>query len=445
VFVYLLQLREAALGHLGALVLFPVYATLVWVNWGIRASVSRRYRPWTRDHDVTASVIVPVVDEPVDLFFEVLQRIQKQSPHQAIVVINGPRNPGLEEVCMDTGVEWTWTDVPGKRNAVRMGVEMATGEICVLVDSDTLWTEETLPELLKPFRESSVGGVTTSQRVLDPRRTFLTRWADWMEDTRALYSMPAQSVLGQVGCLPGRTIAFRTSILRAAMPGFLNDRFLGIFLEVSDDRTLTNLCLKQGYRTVYQSTSLVYTDCPVRVGKMYRQQLRWARGSQYNTLRMFPWMLGHTPLLAFFFACDIVLPFILLGTFAGWIYRVVNQTGTNFVSPLLDAFPGPVGWAVAATLIVVGSAVSMWLRQARHLEQEHRDWPWMPVYILFSSFFLMPVRLAGFVRMAHAASWGTRRNAFKADRHFNPYAAVPYAIAAAFIGAELAFVIHAPS
>ena len=32
----------------------------------------------------------------------------------------------------------------------------------------------------------------------------------------------------------------------------------------------------------------------------------------------------------------------------------------------------------------------------------------MPVYILFSSFFLMPVRLLGFFRMAHVAGWGTR-------------------------------------
>jgi hyaluronan synthase len=445
VFVYLLQLREAAFGHLGALVLFPIYATLVWINWGIRAAVSRRYRPWTQAYDITATVIVPVVDEPVDLFFEVLQRVQKQSPYEAFVVINGPRNPELEDVCIDAGVEWTWTDVPGKRNAVRIGVEMATGDVCVLVDSDTLWTEETLSELLKPFRETSVGGVTTSQRVLAARRSFLTRWADWMEDTRALYSMPAQSVLGQVGCLPGRTIAFRTNILRAAMPGFLTDRFLGIFLEVSDDRTLTNLCLKQGYRTVFQSTSLVYTDCPLRLGKMYRQQLRWARGSQYNTLRMLPWMLVHTPLLAFFFACDIALPFILVGTFAGWIYRAVTHSGTNFVSPLLDTFPGATGWALAGLLIVVGSAVSMWLRQVRHLEQEPRDWPWMPAYILFSSFFLMPVRLSGFVRMAHAASWGTRRHAFEADRRLNPYAAIPYLIAAAILGAELVIVIHAPS
>ena len=63
--------------------------------------------------------------------------------------------------------------------------------------------------------------------------------------------------------------------------------------------------------------------------KLVKQQLRWARGSQYNTLRMLPWMLGHAPVLAVFFLTDILLPFLLLGTILGWVYRSVTGTGTN--------------------------------------------------------------------------------------------------------------------
>src|SRR5690606_24254682 len=111
--------------------------------------------------------------------------------------------------------------------------------------------------------DERVGGVTTRQRILQPERSWITRWMDWLENTRSLYSMPAQSALGQVGCLPGRTIAFRRHILVRVMEPFLTGRFLGVFLEISDDRTLTNLTLKEGYRTVYQHTSLVHTDAPL--------------------------------------------------------------------------------------------------------------------------------------------------------------------------------------
>lgn len=437
-FIFLLQTREAVRGRPEVVLFFSVFALVVWIMWALKTAISRGYRPWTDPHEVTASVVVPVVDEPVELFHDVLSRIAGQYPHEVVAVINGDRNVALEEVCDRLGVAWLWTEVAGKRNAVRLGVEATTGEVVVLVDSDTIWTERTLDELVKPFADPLVGGVTTKQRILDPRRCFLTRWADWMENSRARYSMPAQSVLGHVGCLPGRTIAFRREILLRVMADFMTQRFLGIFLEVSDDRTLTNLTLKAGYRTVFQATSLVLTDSPTGLRKLYRQQLRWSRGSQYNTLRMLPWMLAHTPLLAVFFVTDIVLPFLLLGSVLAWGWHASTGTGVDVLTPTLGALPGVAGWLLVGALIVVGSSLSMWLRQFRHLVDEPRDWPWMPVYILFSSCFLMPVRLLGFFRMAHTAGWGTRRHAYAGARQrLNPLAAVPYLIGGVMIGAEI--------
>lgn len=440
-FIFVLQIREALRGQAGALLLFGVLSAWVWSMWAYRVVISRRYKPWVKTHETTTAVVIPVVDEPVDLFREVLQRIAKQEPDEMIIVINGARNPALESVCDDVGVRWTWTPTPGKRNAVRLGVEMAISEIVVLVDSDTVWTDDTLDELVKPFADPRVGGVTTKQRILEPRRSFLTRWADWMENSRALYSMPAQSALGYVGCLPGRTIAFRRSILEWVMPDFMSERFLGVFLEVSDDRHLTNLTLKEGYRTVYQETSLVFTDAPTGLRKLARQQLRWARGSQYNHLRMFPWVTAHAPMLVPFFVTDILLPFLLLGCVIGWTWRAVHDSGVNLISPILEAVPGPLGWALVAGLLLGGSTMSMWLRQFRHLQQHPVDLAWMPAYVLFSSFFLMPIRLLGFVRMAHTASWGTRKGAYQGGpRRLNPKAAIPYVLAALLIGAQVALV-----
>src|SRR5690606_30944559 len=140
---------------------------------------------------------------------EVLSRIVASRPTEIIVVINGPRNPAIEAVCQHLRVRWAWTETPGKRNALRTGFGLATGDVIVLVDSDTLWSRTTLSELVKPFADPQVGGVTTRQAIMRPGRNALTRWADWLESVRCEYSMPAMSVLGTVGCLPGRTIAFR--------------------------------------------------------------------------------------------------------------------------------------------------------------------------------------------------------------------------------------------
>lgn len=413
-FIFLLQVRNM-LGGYPELYLFAVYSVLIWGLWIAKVVMSRRYRPFTEPHHAGTSIIIPVVDEPLDLFRDVLQRIVDQEPDEIIVVINGKRNFALEEVCAEfaPAVQWVHTPIAGKRNAVKIGVERSKYEISVLVDSDTIWTPGCLEELVKPFKDSRVGGVTTRQRILEPERRWMTRWADWLENSRALYSMPAQSVVGQVGCLPGRTIAFRREILVRVMPQFMSEKFLGVFLEVSDDRTLTNLTLKEGYRTVYQYTSLCYTDAPTQLPKLYKQQLRWARGSQYNTLRMLPWMLSHAPLLALFMVMDIVLPFLLAGVIAGWIYRAAIGKGYNFYEPILGDLGVHAGLMWIIALVIVSSVLSMAIRQLRHLSEKPSDFFRLPVFILASTAFLMPIRLFGFFRMAHVAGWGTRAGAYK--------------------------------
>jgi hyaluronan synthase len=417
----------------GRLRMFAVFMGMIWLLWAVRVVLARQYWPVQVGLNVTSSVIIPVVDEPEDAFREVLARIVEQRPTEVIVVINGPRNVVLEKICTEFGVQWRWTETAGKRNALRLGVALSRGEISVLVDSDTLWTPGTLDELVKPFRDPRVGGVTTRQRILEPGRTMLTRWADWLESVRAEYSMPAMSVLGTVGCLPGRTIAFRRTILVGCMHRFLTERFLGVFLEVSDDRTLTNYTLMAGYKTVYQSTSLVYTDAPTSLRRMAKQQLRWARGSQYNTLRMMPWMVRETPVLALFYAADIVVPFVLVGTYLAWAVAVLLGRPT----PMYDQLPLPnPGWQ--AVLFIVGLSLSMTLlsvaiRFGRHFSSRPRDLVYLPVLMLINVLVLMPIRALGFVRMGHNAGWGTRANAFDGASGRNVQAAIPYLLGGAML------------
>jgi hyaluronan synthase len=419
-FVFLLQVRDTIETH--RIYLFTIFIVLVWAVWLRKVQLSRWYEPYQSDHDATTSVVIPVVDEPEELFREVLRRIIDQGPGEVIVVINGPRNEPLESICEDVGVRWLWTEIAGKRNAVMLGTEAASGEIVLLVDSDTIWTEGTLREIVKPFADARVGGATTRQRILAPERHVLTRWADWMESLRNEYSMPAMSVLGSIGCLPGRTIAFRRSVLIEAMPAFMTARFLGVFLEVSDDRTLTNETLKQGYRTVYQSTSVVYTDAPIRWRKAAKQQFRWSRGSQYNTMRMLPWMTRNSRTLAFFYVCDILLPFLLLCTITSWLFRMSRGDGVDVFAGFLDRFGTFEGYAVMLSTTLLLAAASATIRQSRHLVHCPRDLYRLPAYLLIGTFFLMPIRLLGFVRMASTGGWGTRAGGYEGERSRNPRA-----------------------
>ena len=426
-------LQVSAWFHGGRVYLFAVFMMLIWLLWLVKVALLRHYQPCQAEWTSTTSVVIPVVDEPADVFAEVLAGIVSQRPTEVIVVVNGPRNRALEAACDDAGVRWRWVETAGKRNAVRIGVEMAVGDVVVLVDSDTMWTTRTLRELVKPFSDPTVGGVTTRQRIRDPGRSVFTRWADWLENIRNEYSMSAMSVLGTVGCLPGRTIAFRRDILLGCMDRFVSEKFLGVFLEVSDDRSLTNYTLTAGYRTVYQSTSLVYTDTPTRLPTLVRQQFRWARGSQYNTLRMLPWMLRHAPVLAVFYLSDIVAPFILVGSFVSWAHALV--TGDRLA--LYEQLPVPatphLALAVLLGLSLAMTVVSLAVRFGYHFAYRPGDLAYLPAFMLINTLVLIPVRVVGFFRMTSNASWGTRAHGFAGARQRNPLIVVPYLLGAVML------------
>jgi hyaluronan synthase len=421
----------------GHVYLFATFVLWIWVLWLIRVVLASYYQPWQTNFSTTTSVIIPVVDEHEDMFEAVLDRVVAQRPTELIVVINGPRNEPLEELCTRKGVRWAWTEVRGKRNAVQVGTALASGEIIVLVDSDTMWTGNTLRELIKPFRDAEVGGVTTRQRIIDPTRNTLTRWADWLENVRNEYSMPAMSVLGSVGCLPGRTIAFRRKIIVDNLDRFLAERFLGVFLEVSDDRTLTNYTLMDGYRTVYQSTSLVYTDAPTSLGKLARQQYRWARGSQYNTLRMLPWMLRNTPVLALLYLSDILVPFVLVGSLISWALSMLAGRRLELYQsiPLPDGTWQPLALILALTAVM--TVLSTSIRFGRHFAHRPNDLAYLPLFMVVNTFLLMPIRVLGFFRMAHNAGWGTRSGGFQGERRRNPMVVVPYLLGGAMMAAAV--------
>ena len=69
-FIFFLQLRDTL--HGGRLYVFSILVAMTWALWAVKVVLSRRYQPWVGDYATTASVIIPVVDEPVGLFHEVL-------------------------------------------------------------------------------------------------------------------------------------------------------------------------------------------------------------------------------------------------------------------------------------------------------------------------------------------------------------------------------------
>ena len=93
---------------------------------------------------------------------------------------------------------------------------------------------------------------------------------------------------------------------------------------------------------------------------------------------------------------------------------------------------GPLGLLCINRALAMG-ALSSAIRQSRHLAQNPGDFFRLPAYLLLGTFFLTPIRLLGFVRMAQDSGWGTRDGGYSGERARNPKALIPFVVAAALI------------
>src|SRR3954471_15729661 len=291
---------------------FMVFFAYVWVLWAVKSLAASRYRPWTDPAPaLTTTVIVPVYNEPEPVFRRALASVVANWPNEIIVVVDGG-DADVARVASDYSDRVLRIDKVGKRRAIAAGLaasDQAT-DVVVVLDSDTIWEPGALEEMLKPFADPRVGGVTPRQAIFDVGSNAVRRFADWLEDLRYHLTVPAQSVFGQIGCLAGRTIAYRRAAFEPAVERLVRQSVLGIPLHVGDDRVLTNELLRTGWRTVYQSTALVLTDAPSDWRTFWKQQLRWGRSSQRETFLSLRW-LWRRPVAFVSFATDIATPFAL--------------------------------------------------------------------------------------------------------------------------------------
>jgi hyaluronan synthase len=395
-YVYLKDVLENGGFHL-----FLAFFVFVWTVWIAKTLVATRYRPFIDQEDVTAdlrtSVIVPVFDESPFLFRRVLSSINANEPAELIVVVDGG-DPEAARVAREHTEKVYLLPKRGKRAAVEYGVEVSdpTTDVIAIVDSDTVWEVGMLRRLLRAFADARVGGVTPRQSILARDRNNVRRLADWLEDVRYGLTVPAQSVFGQVGCLAGRTIAYRRAACEPAVERLVAQRVFGIPMHIGDDRVLTNEILRMGWRTVYQSSARVQTDAPNTWRAFWKQQLRWGRSSQRETILSLGW-LWKRPFALLCFASDIVIPFLLYAVLVTAVVRMALGVPSPLDAPIL----------VQLGLAYLGMITSIGIRQIPHFARYPKDALALPIFVLQVTFFMAPTRIIAFATMFHQ-NWHTR-------------------------------------
>lgn len=195
----------------------------------------------------------------------------------------------------------------GKREALALGARHATHELLVFVDSDSFLAHDAIRNLVQPFADPKVGGVSGRTDVANTFTNGVTKMQAVRYYIAFRIMKAAESYFDAVTCLSGPLACYRKSIVMEHMDEWLGQQFLGQRATFGDDRSLTNFVLRK-HRTVYQDTAICATIVPNTHEALLKQQMRWKRSWLRESIIAGRFMWKKEPFMSLFFYIGLLTP-----------------------------------------------------------------------------------------------------------------------------------------
>ena len=158
----------------------------------------------------------------------------------------------------------------GKAVALNRGLAEARGDVIVALDADTHFQRDSISRLVCWFQDPAIGAVAGNAKVGN-RINIITRWQALEYVTSQNLERRALATLGCVTVVPGAIGAWRREVL-VKLGGFPAHT-------LAEDQDLTIALQKAGYKVLFDSTAIAWTEAPDTVEGLVRQRFRWAFGT----------------------------------------------------------------------------------------------------------------------------------------------------------------------
>ena len=275
-------LTLSAVGH----VLYICFLLAIWLGvsrlfflvglslWNLRRERQSMGAPPNKS-PFTVSVIIPAFNEE-SVIASTVRGILNCSYRDlnVVVVDDGSQDKTFEVLSANFGddprVDLIRVTNGGKANALNFGLAKAKGEIIVALDADTQFNRDTIGRLLRWFSDKDVGAVAGNAKVGN-RINMITRWQALEYVVAQNLERRALAALGTLTVIPGAVGAWRRSVL-LELGGFRSDT-------LAEDQDLTIAVQRAGYRVVFDSSAIAWTEAPATVRGLAKQRFRWAFGT----------------------------------------------------------------------------------------------------------------------------------------------------------------------
>src|SRR5438309_1143014 len=166
-----------------------IIGSMTWSLWAVRRFYGATYKPFQGAFNATTSAVVPVYMEDPEVLLRAIESYLENKVGEVILVVDYKDTLNIENIqkrfpgTSFPDIKLIVTRDPGKRPALARGIREATGEIVILSDSDTSWAGNLLEEILKPFVDPEIAGVSARQNV-ESRNSYRANlrafWQGWI-------------------------------------------------------------------------------------------------------------------------------------------------------------------------------------------------------------------------------------------------------------------------
>ena len=262
-----------------------LYSVLIFIYFPYRALLFFLYRPYTENgYRPKLTIVIPAYNESENVKNSLISAIKAYYPKdkKQIIVINDGSVDDTLQYILEVKEKYpehfeliSFEQNKGKREAMAAGFRKATGDIFVVLDSDSVMHPPALYNLVSPFEDSKIGAATGKVRVLNKKDNLLTRMVGVRYIMAFDFYRSTRSTIKTVFCCTGVLSAYRREIILKNLDVWLNQTFLGEKCTYGDDRALTNITLREGYDTVYSRNAIAETTVPRTLAGFCKMVVRW--------------------------------------------------------------------------------------------------------------------------------------------------------------------------
>lgn len=347
----------------------------------------------------TISAILPCYNEDKDAVLKAIDSLFQQSyPIQEILFIDdGSSNQeaflAVKELSMQSHLNnrlkaIRFEENVGKKKVQQHGFEICQGEIFMLFDSDSEISSTVVEEMVGNFDSEKVGAVVGKIEPRNASKNFITRLQDILYTNAFQLGRRAQAHFGCVSVCSGALSMYRAGLVKANLDLFSKERFFGIKCISGDDRLLTMITLKEGYKTVYQESAVCRTDVPESLSKYFKQQVRWAKSGYILTLYSFKYLYKR----------PIAIIFQVLESYL-WLF--------NLILFIISVF---MGFRFSLTTIIAAifySILVYYISCIYYSKKQPLIYMYGFIYNFFYGFILIAIRIYALLTITKS-KWSTR-------------------------------------